>query len=170
MAGSLYALKHTLSFYVHMTPYPQIRPTKPHLFFDFEYYFEYYARLKWGSSYGHRIQKLVKSSRTGVYYWSTQQQHISMNKRYKLFKCLVAPHISIHGWKNKFVKRMDSLIEEKGITPHQLAKDLDMSVNTIYRYRSKVFIPSRPTIIKMAGYFGVSPDYLLGIDVKFKNY
>ena len=54
------------------------------------------------------------------------------------------------------------LRKEKGITQLQLAMELNMSQNTISRYETGERQAGYDELIKIADYFNVSIDYLLG--------
>ena len=58
--------------------------------------------------------------------------------------------------------RLKSLRKEKNISQLKLAFDLNMNQNTISRYENMERQADYETLIKIADYFGVSVDYLLG--------
>lgn len=63
--------------------------------------------------------------------------------------------------------RLKSLREEKGISQEDLATALGISRLSVGNYERSIRTPEAETIIKIAKYFGVSSDYLLGLsDVK----
>lgn len=53
-----------------------------------------------------------------------------------------------------------TLCREKGITQKELAKIIDVSQNTIKNWENN--LPNSDTLLKIADYFGVTTDYLLG--------
>lgn len=53
-----------------------------------------------------------------------------------------------------------TLCREKGITQKELAKIIDVSQNTIKNWENN--LPNGDTLLKIADYFGVTTDYLLG--------
>ena len=57
---------------------------------------------------------------------------------------------------------MKELRKEKKITQLKLAMDLNMTQNTISRYESGGREPGIAELIRIADYFDVSVDYLLG--------
>jgi len=59
-------------------------------------------------------------------------------------------------------KRLKELREEKGITQEQLGKLVNLSQQTIGHYEVNRAKPDIETIEKLAEYFNVSTDYLLG--------
>ena len=58
--------------------------------------------------------------------------------------------------------RINELRKEKSLTLRQLAKDLDISYSSLNKYEREDQQPSFGTLIKIADYFNVSVDYLLG--------
>lgn len=62
---------------------------------------------------------------------------------------------------NKF--RLRDLRRENNLTGSQLAKILNVTHATIYRWESGEIIPSQENLKKLASYFNVSSDYLLGL-------
>ena len=62
---------------------------------------------------------------------------------------------------NKF--RLRDLRRENNLTGSQLAKILDVTHATVYRWESGEIIPSQDNLKKLASYFNVSSDYLLGL-------
>lgn len=63
-------------------------------------------------------------------------------------------------------ERMKTLREERGLTMNELAEEIGMSLNSIYYYEHCKHLPNIITLIKYAMYFGVSADYLLGLEEK----
>jgi len=60
-------------------------------------------------------------------------------------------------------KRLRGLREEKGLTQKELAQALGLnSKSTITNYEQNSRDPDYETLIKIAKYFGVSVDFLLG--------
>lgn len=58
--------------------------------------------------------------------------------------------------------KLKELRKEKGISQLKLAMDLSMNQNTISRYENEERQADYETLIKIADYFNVSIDYLLG--------
>ncbi len=58
--------------------------------------------------------------------------------------------------------RLKELRKAKRVSQLKLAMDLNMNQNTISRYETGEREPGINEIIKIADYFGVSIDYLLG--------
>ena len=58
--------------------------------------------------------------------------------------------------------RLQELRKKKGLTQLRLAMELNTSQNTISRYETGAHEPSIAELIKIADYFHVSVDYLLG--------
>lgn len=64
-----------------------------------------------------------------------------------------------------FAKRLKSLREEKNIKQVELAKSLKMTSATLSQYEKGIREPNNETLIKLAEYFDVSVDYLLGLTI-----
>lgn len=62
-----------------------------------------------------------------------------------------------------FSKRLNELLEEKGIHQIKIAKDLGIAASTVSNYRNGLNAPNSKDLIEIAKYLGVSSDYLLGI-------
>ena len=58
--------------------------------------------------------------------------------------------------------RIKELRKKKGISQLKLAMDLNMSQNTVSRYETGEREPGIAELVKIADYFGVSIDYLVG--------
>lgn len=58
--------------------------------------------------------------------------------------------------------RLRELRKQRKLSQQKLAMDLDMSQNSISRYETGAHEADYATLIKIADYFGVSIDYLLG--------
>ena len=61
-------------------------------------------------------------------------------------------------------ERMKTLREERGLTMDELAEKVGMSPCSVYYYEHSKHVPNIITLIKYAMYFGVSTDYLLGME------
>ena len=61
--------------------------------------------------------------------------------------------------------RLKQLVAETGISQQKLADDLGLSIQSVNYYIHEKREPSVATLIKLADYFGVSIDYLVGRDV-----
>ncbi len=55
------------------------------------------------------------------------------------------------------------LIEERGITQKQLARDMHLAVSTLGGYVQGTSEPDFDTLCTLSEYFGVSSDFLLGL-------
>ncbi len=64
----------------------------------------------------------------------------------------------------KLGKRLKELREEKGLTQEQLAVELGVNSVTYLRYEKSQRTPPLEFIVKVAKYYGVSLDYLFGIN------
>ena len=60
-----------------------------------------------------------------------------------------------------FIQRFNELCKEKNVTRYKLANDLQIGNSTIYGWE-KGQQPTADKLIKLADYFEVSTDYLLG--------
>lgn len=65
---------------------------------------------------------------------------------------------------NTFYKKLKELREENSLLQKQLANELGVSQVTIARWETGNREPSFDMLIKIAKYFGVSTDYLLGLE------
>ena len=61
----------------------------------------------------------------------------------------------------EFYKRLRTLCEERGLTINELVKILDLSSGSPTAWK-KGATPRQATLSKIADYFGVSSDYLIG--------
>ena len=65
------------------------------------------------------------------------------------------------------IGRILELLEEKDVSGSKMSKDLGFSNAVFYQWKSHQQNPSADKVVKMADYFGVSVDYLLGkTDIK----
>lgn len=63
----------------------------------------------------------------------------------------------------KYLEIIDNLIKERGITRNTVAKEIEgLNHNSFNAWESRGTIPSGETLAKIAEYFNVSTDYLLG--------
>ena len=61
-----------------------------------------------------------------------------------------------------FIERLELLRKERNITRKQMLEDCGLGKNQIAYWIRKKVIPGNSTIITLALYFGVRPDYLKG--------
>ena len=61
-----------------------------------------------------------------------------------------------------FAERLLELRKEKGISQAALAKSLGVSYGVVCYWETDRSEPTAPNIVKIADYFGVSADFLLG--------
>ncbi len=59
--------------------------------------------------------------------------------------------------------RLDNLLEENNLTQKQLALDLNVSSSTVSGYVTDYRKPDCEMLIRLAKYFDVTTDYLLGL-------
>ena len=63
---------------------------------------------------------------------------------------------------DKFAQRIKELRNEKKQTQKDMAELLGIKLRAYQYYESGTHYPEVPNLIKLADYFGVSTDYLLG--------
>ena len=63
---------------------------------------------------------------------------------------------------DKFAQRIKELRNEKKQTQKDMAELLGLKLRAYQYYESVTHYPEVPNLIKLADYFGVSTDYLLG--------
>jgi len=68
----------------------------------------------------------------------------------------------------EFIEILKDLISKKHITKNKMLKDLKMGTGTFATWEKRGTVPSGETLSKLANYFGVSVDYLLGVEQKNK--
>ncbi|MBP3972713.1 helix-turn-helix transcriptional regulator [Bacillus sp. WL1] len=68
-----------------------------------------------------------------------------------------------------FGNRIRDLRKQKGITQKELAQSLKLSESTIGMYERNERQPDYNTLIRIADYFNVSTDFLLGRDSNVKD-
>lgn len=61
-----------------------------------------------------------------------------------------------------FADRLTILREDRMLYQKELAKELNVTTGTISNYENDVHSPDLETLVKIADYFNVSTDYLLG--------
>lgn len=67
------------------------------------------------------------------------------------------------------IKNLRLLRDEKGLSQEKLGAIFDLSQQSIYKYETRGIEPDIDTLIKMADYFDVSVDYLIGnTDIRHK--
>ena len=63
-----------------------------------------------------------------------------------------------------FIQNLESLCNKKHVTVSRMLSDIGLSKGMISNCKSRGTIPSGDSLIKIADYFGVTVDYLLGRD------
>lgn len=63
-----------------------------------------------------------------------------------------------------FRKNLHNLIHARGMTIKALSEEINASAPTISRYLSGDRTPDLPYVVKLANYFNVSIDWLLGVN------
>lgn len=66
--------------------------------------------------------------------------------------------------------RLAEIISERGIERKELAKDLQIERRTLDNYINEETLMNSDTIKRVANYFHVSTDYLLGVDELTDDY
>jgi len=61
-------------------------------------------------------------------------------------------------------ERIADLRKDKDLTQIEFAKKLNIDKSTIAKYETDKSIPSVPMLIKIAKFFSVTTDYLLGLE------
>ena len=61
-----------------------------------------------------------------------------------------------------FGERLKELREEAGLTQEELAIDIGVTKNTVYRWETKPNLPKEETRFMLARYFGVTYGFLMG--------
>lgn len=62
-----------------------------------------------------------------------------------------------------FCNRLENLLEERNLSQKHLARELHIAPSTLNGYLRRNREPDFTTLIKLATYFDVSTDYLLGV-------
>jgi len=62
-----------------------------------------------------------------------------------------------------FLERVQELVSKAKISKRKFLKELGLNHNAYNDWKKKQFIPSGEAVAKIANYFNVSADYLLGI-------
>lgn len=62
-----------------------------------------------------------------------------------------------------FGKRLENLLEERELTQRQVSSDLHIAATTLNGYVKGKREPDYGTLVRIAEYFDVSTDYLLGV-------
>lgn len=63
-----------------------------------------------------------------------------------------------------FAERLKDLRMEKGLSALKLSKELGVDDNTILRWEKEIMVPNIINLYKIAVYFDVSTDYLVGLE------
>lgn len=61
-----------------------------------------------------------------------------------------------------FLERLEVLLKEKGVSATKMSLDLGFSKDAVFNWKKRGAIPSGEMLAKVADYFDVSVDYLLG--------
>ena len=63
-----------------------------------------------------------------------------------------------------FCERLKELRQDKNMSITQLAKALDVNASTVTRWENNLRVPVIDQLYKIAVFFGVSSDYLIGLE------
>lgn len=63
----------------------------------------------------------------------------------------------------QFADRLLDLCKERSISQAKLAKDIGVSFSVVCYWETDRSEPTAPNLVKLANYFGVSVDFLLGV-------
>lgn len=61
-------------------------------------------------------------------------------------------------------QRFQNLLEKNGVTAYQVSKATGIVPSTFYEWKSGRYVPKLDKMQKIAGYFDVPLEYLLGTD------
>ncbi len=61
-----------------------------------------------------------------------------------------------------FAERLKELRKERGVSQAELGKSLQVSFSVVCYWETDRSEPTAPNLVKIADYFGVTVDYLLG--------
>lgn len=61
-----------------------------------------------------------------------------------------------------FYERLEILLTKSGISSYKMAKDLGFSTSKVSAWKKNGSFPAAEALIKIADYFNVSLDYLVG--------
>jgi len=64
---------------------------------------------------------------------------------------------------SKFSERLKDLRLEKELSQRQLSRETGVSQNAIAHWENEKRVPNANAVIKLADYFNVTTDYILGI-------
>lgn len=67
---------------------------------------------------------------------------------------------------SKFTENLDKFLQRKGITRNQFLKELGLGKNSIVNWSTRNTLPNGNTLVKIADYFKVSIDELIGREFK----
>ena len=62
-----------------------------------------------------------------------------------------------------FVVRVSKLLEDKGVSKNKLLKDIELGSSSFRNWETQGKTPSSEAVSKIADYFNVSTDFLLGL-------
>lgn len=63
---------------------------------------------------------------------------------------------------SNFIEHLDDLLRERGMTRNQLLHELGLGKNSFLNWKIQNTLPHGMTLVKLADYFDVSIDWLVG--------
>lgn len=63
-----------------------------------------------------------------------------------------------------FAERLKELREEKNMSLKELGKEIGVSDSAVSRWENEIRVPNIEVLVIIAEYFGVSTDYLVGLE------
>ena len=61
-----------------------------------------------------------------------------------------------------FAENLNRLLKINNVTPTELSKAINVTVNTVYRWKNGVYVPSNNNIKKICEFFNIPTDELIG--------
>lgn len=61
-----------------------------------------------------------------------------------------------------FLDRLDEMLREKGMMRKQMLRELELGKNSFLNWQTRETLPNGTTLVKIADYFDVSLDWLVG--------
>lgn len=63
-----------------------------------------------------------------------------------------------------FYERIEKLMEDQNVSPYKVSKDTGIGQSTFTRWKQSSILPDGQNLLRLAKYFNVSTDYLLGLE------
>lgn len=127
------------------------------------------ARLKKGFTQAELAELLGYKSRSSINKIEVEGRDIPRSSIIKFAKALDVSPAYLMGWEDErrenmttFLKTVLSLLNQKGVSRNKMLTDLHLGKNSFVNWENRGTIPGGDTLNKIAEYFNVSTDYLLG--------